>query len=207
MVPAECNYKIYDKELLAIIRCFEEWRPELEGTAMPVKVLTDHKGLEYFITTKKLTPRQARWAEFLSEFNFKVTYQTGKKNDKADALTRKPNKQPANEEDERQEHRMQVLLPPEQIEIQLIKVEHKKDVEELARSHAAEPPAEPQLEPEDKPKAPHEKPPNEARPVKRSVKARKLEEELTGYVEAERHKEAEHDQIDKELESKPTLPN
>ena len=91
IVLAECNYEIYDKELLAIIRCFEEWRPELEGTAIPVKVLTDHKGLEYFMTTKKLTPRQARWAEFLSKFNFKVTYQTGKKNDKADALTRKPN--------------------------------------------------------------------------------------------------------------------
>ena len=66
---------------------------------MPVKVLTDHKGLEYFMTTKKLTSRQARWAEFLSEFNFKVTYQSGKKNDKADALTRKPNEQPANNED------------------------------------------------------------------------------------------------------------
>ena len=24
-LPAECNYKIYDKELIAIIRCFEEW--------------------------------------------------------------------------------------------------------------------------------------------------------------------------------------
>ena len=24
---AECNYDIYDKELLAIIRAFEEWRP------------------------------------------------------------------------------------------------------------------------------------------------------------------------------------
>ena len=23
--PAECNYQIYDKELLAIIKCLEEW--------------------------------------------------------------------------------------------------------------------------------------------------------------------------------------
>ena len=23
--PAECNYEIYDKELIAMIRCFEEW--------------------------------------------------------------------------------------------------------------------------------------------------------------------------------------
>ena len=60
MVSAECNYEIYNKELLAIIWCFEKWRSELEGTAMPVKVLTNHKGLEYFMTIKKLTPRQAR---------------------------------------------------------------------------------------------------------------------------------------------------
>ena len=66
---------------------------------MPMRVLTDHKGLEYFMTTKKLTPRQARWVEFLSEFNFKVTYQTGKKNDKADALTRKPNERPIIDKD------------------------------------------------------------------------------------------------------------
>ena len=57
MSPAKCNYEIYDKELLAIIWCFEEWKPELEDTSIPVKVLTDHKGLEYFMTTKKLTPR------------------------------------------------------------------------------------------------------------------------------------------------------
>ena len=147
MVPAECNYEIYDKELLAIIRCFEEWRPELEGTAMPVKVLTDHKGLEYFMTTKKLTPRQARWAEFLSKFNFKVTYQTGKKNDKADALTRKPNERPISNEDDQQEHRMRVLLPPDRVEIQPIEVTNEtkeEEAEELARSHAAEPHAEPQ---------------------------------------------------------------
>jgi hypothetical protein len=29
--PAECNYEIYDKELMAIIIAFEEWRPELDG--------------------------------------------------------------------------------------------------------------------------------------------------------------------------------
>jgi hypothetical protein len=45
MSPAEYNYQIYDKELLAIIRCFEEWRPELEGTAIPAEVLTDHQSL------------------------------------------------------------------------------------------------------------------------------------------------------------------
>ena len=99
MALAKCHYKIYDKELLAIIRCFKEWKLKLKGTSLSVKVLTDHKGLEYFMTTKKLTPRQVRWAEFFSKFNFVINYQSSKKNDKADALTRKPNKRPTEDKD------------------------------------------------------------------------------------------------------------
>jgi hypothetical protein len=53
----ECNYEIYDKELLAIIRCLEEWRPELEGTESPIRILSDHRNLEYFMTTKMLNRR------------------------------------------------------------------------------------------------------------------------------------------------------
>ena len=121
-----------------------------------MKVVTNHKGLEHFMTTKKLTPRQARWVEFLSKFNFVVTYQTGKKNEKADALTRKPNKQPISNKDYK--HRIQVLLLPEQIKIQPIKVANKskeldaelhavpfdkpEKIEELGRLYAAEPHAE-----------------------------------------------------------------
>ncbi|KAM4067837.1 transposon Tf2-1 polyprotein [Hirsutella rhossiliensis] len=69
LVP-ECNYEIYDKELLAIIKALEEWRPELQGTQEPFEVITDHKNLEYFTTTKALNQRQVRWSEFLSGFNF-----------------------------------------------------------------------------------------------------------------------------------------
>jgi hypothetical protein len=64
--PAECNYEIYDKELLAIVRSFESWRAELQGVDLPIIVLTDHRNLEYFMTTKQLTRRQVRWSEFLS---------------------------------------------------------------------------------------------------------------------------------------------
>lgn len=53
----ECNYEIYDKELIVIIRCFEAWRPELEGFAFPIHVLSDHKNLEYFMTIKTLSRR------------------------------------------------------------------------------------------------------------------------------------------------------
>ncbi len=85
--PVECNYEIYDKELLAIIRCFEQWRLELEGIGVPIKVITDHKSIEYFMTTKKLSRRQVRWAEFLSGFNIVISYTPDRENRKADSLT------------------------------------------------------------------------------------------------------------------------
>ena len=76
----------------------------------------DHKGLEYFMTTKKLTPRQARWAEYLSKYNFTISYQSGRKNDKSDALTCKPNERFASNNNEKLKHCMQILLPFEQFE-------------------------------------------------------------------------------------------
>lgn len=86
--PIECNYKINDKKLLTIIKCFEQYRPERERNGVPVKVLTDHKSWKYFITTKKLTKRQACWGKFLSGFNFISYYTLSKKNQKIDSLTR-----------------------------------------------------------------------------------------------------------------------
>jgi ribonuclease HI len=70
--PAECNYDIYDKELMAIIKALEEWRPECEGAAYPLQLITDHKNLEYFITKKLLNWRQARWSEFLTRFDYEI---------------------------------------------------------------------------------------------------------------------------------------
>ena len=57
--PVECNYIIYDKELLAIVKSFKTWRPELASVDLkrPVKVYTDHKNLEHFMTTKQLNHR------------------------------------------------------------------------------------------------------------------------------------------------------
>ena len=84
----EVNYEIYDKELLVIICAFEEWWPELEGSAFPLKIITDHQNLEYFMSTKQLSCRQAWWSEFLSRFNFKIVYRPEKQGAKPDALTR-----------------------------------------------------------------------------------------------------------------------
>ena len=89
MAPAELNYEIYDKELLAIFAGFRHWRAYLEGSVHPVRVVTDHKNLEYFATTKLLTRRQARWSEFLSSFHYKVLYRPGRLGGKPDILTRR----------------------------------------------------------------------------------------------------------------------
>ena len=43
--PAKYNYKIYNKELLAIIKYFKQWRPELEGIKFLIKVLSNYKNL------------------------------------------------------------------------------------------------------------------------------------------------------------------
>jgi hypothetical protein len=93
------NYPIHDKELMAIIEAFQEWRPYLSGTTHEVQVFTDHKNLRYFTTTKELNGRQTRWAEFLSEFNFRITYIKGSENARADALSRRPDHFGNNTED------------------------------------------------------------------------------------------------------------
>ena len=46
--PAECNYKIYDKELLAIMICLDEWRHYVLGAPERFEVWSNHKNLEYF---------------------------------------------------------------------------------------------------------------------------------------------------------------
>ena len=60
MAPAELNYEIHDKEMLAIVRSFSHWRAELQSSPQRVEVFTDHRALEYFIIIKKLNSRQAR---------------------------------------------------------------------------------------------------------------------------------------------------
>lgn len=114
--PAECNYEIYDKELLAIVKAFEEWRPELQGTEEPVEVVTDHKNLRHFTTTKLLNQRQVRWSEFLSDFRFQIVYRPGRRAGIPDTLSRTPGSAPADNtdlNDDRIANRYRTLLPPD----------------------------------------------------------------------------------------------
>jgi hypothetical protein len=86
---------------MAIIRAFEEWRAELEGTGVPVKVISDHKNLQHFMTIKRLSRRQASWSEFFSRFNFKLIYRPGAQGGKPNTLIRRSSDLPQNDDNER----------------------------------------------------------------------------------------------------------
>ncbi|KAI2652487.1 Transposon Tf2-6 polyprotein [Labeo rohita] len=86
--PAERNYDIGNRELLAVRLALGEWRHWLEGSAQPFLVWTDRKNLEYVRSAKRLSSHQARWALFFDRFNFTLSYRPGSKNTKPDALSR-----------------------------------------------------------------------------------------------------------------------
>ena len=75
--------------MLAIVHAFKEWRHYLECPQAEVEVLTDHHNLQFFMTTKVLSRRQARWAEALGAFDFRIVYRKGSENP-ADGPSRRP---------------------------------------------------------------------------------------------------------------------
>ena len=105
----EHNYEIHNKEMLAVIRCLETWRHYLEGAKLKFKIWTDHKNLQYFITSQKLNRRQARWALYLSRFNFILKHVPGKSMGKADGLSKRPDWQEGVEKDNKD----RTLIKPE----------------------------------------------------------------------------------------------
>ncbi len=84
--PAERNYNIGNRELLAVRLALGEWHHWLEGSAQPFLVWTDHENLEYIHSAKRLSSRQAHWALFFDSFDFTLSYRPGSKNVKPDTL-------------------------------------------------------------------------------------------------------------------------
>ena len=83
----ELNYDTHDKELLAIFEAFKHWRHYLKGSTSLVDVVTNHKNLEYFSSSKVLTRHQAHWLEYFSQFNLTICFRPGCLGAKPDALT------------------------------------------------------------------------------------------------------------------------
>jgi len=114
----EQNYKIHDKEMLAVVRCLEAWRHFLEGATVKFEIWTDHKNLEYFMKVQKLNRRQARWALYLSRFDFMLKHIPGSKIGKADSLSRRLDWEVGVEKDNENE----MLVKPEWLEVRKTEV-------------------------------------------------------------------------------------
>ena len=86
--PHEELYATHDLELAAVMLALKIWRHYLVGRKFTLK--SDHQSLQYLFTQRDLNARQRRWSEFLSEYDFGISYIKGKENVVADALSRRP---------------------------------------------------------------------------------------------------------------------
>ena len=101
MSKEECNYEIYDREMLGLIHTLEDWRHFLEGISF--EVIMDHKNMEWWATMRDLNRQQAWWSLYLSCFDFKITYRKGESM-QADTLSRFAQDHVHDREDNRQLH-------------------------------------------------------------------------------------------------------
>ena len=63
--PAELNYDVYDKKILAVVFSLRKNRHYLQGAEHKTTIFSDHQNLTYFNTVVLLNRRQARWSEEL----------------------------------------------------------------------------------------------------------------------------------------------
>jgi len=87
LLPAEKNYDAHDKELAGVIFGFKCGCPLFLGATHAICVHTDHKNLQYFCNPHKITGQQARWIEFLQDFNYTLEHIPGSTNTMADLLS------------------------------------------------------------------------------------------------------------------------
>jgi hypothetical protein len=81
-------YATYDLELAEVMLALKLWRHYLVGQKFELK--KDHQSLKHLFTQRDLNARQRRWSEFMSEYDFGISYIKGKENVVVDALSRIP---------------------------------------------------------------------------------------------------------------------
>ena len=125
LTPAQRNYTIHDKELLAIVDSTTAWTDMLMSVHKPFSILTDHKNLEYFVGIRELSERQHRWAERLSRFSYTLTYRPGQLAERPDALSRR-------EQDEDKRARVSAsVMKPERIRVTTIAAIKREETREV----------------------------------------------------------------------------
>lgn len=72
---------------MVVIHYLQVWRIYLLGTDFMIKI--DNAANTYFATEKKLSLREARWQEFLQEYQFEWQHKPARHNQVANTLNRK----------------------------------------------------------------------------------------------------------------------
>ena len=84
---AECNYDVYDWELLAVIRTLTYWRHLLLGAKHQVVVWTDHNNLTFYRHPQTISSRVACYIPRMAEYDLVLKHKPGTLN-RADYLSR-----------------------------------------------------------------------------------------------------------------------
>ena len=106
--PTERNYDIYERELLAVLKALEHWRPHVAATDIPVTILTDHTNLTFWKIPRKLNRRVARWFATLQDYNLVFKHVPGKLHAAPNLLSRPPGADHGEEDNQNV-----TLIPPE----------------------------------------------------------------------------------------------
>src|SRR5260370_18626911 len=132
--PAERNYDIYKRELLAVMKSLTHWRHYLGWTKFPFIILTDHANLQYWKAPKNLNRRTAHWHADLQEYDFEIHYIPRKTNTGPDILSH-----PLNVDQGKEDNQGITVLPPKtfinQVTLSQPTETSKRDLMTLVHDH------------------------------------------------------------------------
>jgi len=115
---AQCNYDIYNLELLAIVMALKNWRPLLAGSPYKIVIYSDHLNLQYWRLPQRISRRVAREVLELSEYDFEIRHLPGRLNGRADALSRQLGY------DQGENNNKDIVVLPDRIFTRAMGVEH-----------------------------------------------------------------------------------
>jgi RNase H-like domain found in reverse transcriptase len=84
----ELHYPVHEQEMLVIIHTLKKWCVDLLGSHFTI--YTNHQTLQNFELQKELSKCQARWMEYMSQYDCMIHYINGNDNCVADALSHLP---------------------------------------------------------------------------------------------------------------------
>ena len=142
---AQQHYRTHEHKTITVLEALMKWEDKLLGQRFTL--VTDHKGLEYFLTQPNLSARQARWWEFLSRFDYDTVHVPGETNRVADCLSRYyesdgPNETHPEEEYVNADKRLDPegkTLPTERfVEIRTAGLRHSECLKDKPQQHVVE---------------------------------------------------------------------